>query len=473
MIAQQPRRTKFVVVAALTGLILAHVVLAITYARLTPYRTPGYLFIARSRPWSPVPDIGAPDERQHANYVIHILEGKGLPIYRVMIPDPSNPGQLTRNPNLGEVYEFHQPPLYYVLAAGYGRLTGMTAAEASDPSQGVGIRFLNAFVGGATVLGVFFLCSWGFLRINVGLLAAGITALLPMHLALDGMVSNDPLLFCICTWTLAICARAVRNGWTQTSVLAVGALIGLGLLTKSTALALIPVALAAFWLQRPKWSQALTSMGVALALVLPYWVRNQRLYGDPLGLTSFQELFAGAPKASDLSAFVGPVTYWLQWVGWWTARSFFGVFGYMDIFLNERGTSYDGPGAPNALYRALLVLCLAASAGFAIYLSKLRERSEKRVHLLNGIFLALITLLFVRYNISFFQGQARYFYPAIGPISAGLALGALYLAKSKTRIISLAMAAILLGLNVYALTKLPGEFAKRVDPVAAGYPPPT
>jgi hypothetical protein len=206
---------------------------------------------------------------------------------------------------------------------------------------------------------------------------------------------------------------------------------------------------------------------VTALLVTPWFLRNQRIYGDPLGLRSFQELFAGAPKAEDLIAGLGPLTYWMDWVGWWTARSFFGVFSYMDIFLNERGNSYTGPptnfgpAAPNTLYRILIGLAVIAIFGFLLYLRSPEAKATKRIHLLNGIFLALITVLFIRYNLSFFQGQARYFYPAIGPIAIGLSLGALYWAKSRSRLVIAAIAAGLFVLNAYALTRLPVEFQKR------------
>lgn len=461
--------------ALLVALLLLHIVLAVTYANLTPYRTPGYLFIARSRPWSRIPDIGAPDERQHANYVIHILSGKGLPVYQVNIPDPAHPGQLTRNPHLDEVYEYHQSPLYYLLDAAYGRLIGLDQAAAEDPARGVRLRYLNALFGAGTALGVYFLGIWGLRRRDVAFLGAAVAALLPMNLALSGAVSNDPLLFCICTWTLAFCALSIREGWTLKRALAVGALVGLGLLTKTTALALLPVVIVAVLLRRPSLRDALASAALAITLVLPWWMRNQRIYGDPLGLRSFQELFAGAPKASAMIDAFGPFTYWTNWVGWWTIRSFIGVFSYMDIFLNERGTSYSGPAddfgpaAPNLLYRFLTALIFVACCGFVGSLLRKQDVGSKRVHVLNGVFLALITLLFVRYNISFYQGQARYFYPAIGPIGLGLAIGALYWARNRTRLVSGCIVVGLVLLNVYALSRLPKEFARRVSPAQSNF----
>lgn len=459
---------KRAVTALLAALTALHILLAVFYANLTPYRTGGYLFVTQSRAWSAVPDIGAPDERQHANYVLEILGGRGLPVYRVNVPDPANPGHMTRNPHLDEVYEFHQAPLFYLLDAAFGKLAGVDAVSGQDSRIGVRLRYLNALFGALTVLGVYFLALWGLGKRDLAFLAAAIAALLPMNVALSGAVSNDPLLFALCTWCLAVSARALRDGWTVGRLMGVGVLVGLALLTKATALILFPVMLVAFLLRKPMPLLACASFGISFLLALPWWIRNMQLYGDPLGLKAFQELFAAAPKAADLIAFVGPFGYWINFVGWWTARSFFGVFGYMDIFLNERGYSYsDGP---NTLYRLLVVLAIVACIGFVQALRHESGGREAKVHWLNATLFGLVTLMFLRYNYSFFQGQARYFFPAVGPISVGLALGTLHLAKRSRRVVIGVVTVGLLILNAYALWKLPNEFERRVNPTQLNLP---
>ena len=93
------------------GLILfTFAVLASWYATTTPYRQPGHLMNQRGPDGRPaqIPDIGAPDDRQHANYIHHLLNTNSFPVLR---PD---------SPDLGETYQSHQPPLYYLLAATLG-----------------------------------------------------------------------------------------------------------------------------------------------------------------------------------------------------------------------------------------------------------------------------------------------------------------------------------------------------------------
>src|SRR5579862_7909840 len=142
--------------APIWALVIAvvHAGLAAVYAAETPYRTPGRLLINGG---ARVVDVGAPDERQHANYVQDLLDGKGFPVLR--------PGVL----DAGEHIEDHQPPLYYLAAAGIAKTIGVT--DVGDPAA-LRIRWLNAFIGGGTVLGVFYLGLWGLGRPDVALGAA-------------------------------------------------------------------------------------------------------------------------------------------------------------------------------------------------------------------------------------------------------------------------------------------------------------
>jgi 4-amino-4-deoxy-L-arabinose transferase-like glycosyltransferase len=447
----------------LTFLILIHVGLAGWYNAVTPYRTPGILLSQRD-PETGGParalDIGAPDERQHVNYVAHVYQGRGLPVFR---PTPEDPG-------LYETYQFHQPPLYYYLAAGWMRVLGARTTDLTHPADGARLRAFNHLVGAATVAGVFFLGFWGYRRADVALAGAVIAALLPMHVALSGAVSNDPLLFCLCTWVLAAVVRGLQQGWTQSLGLWVGLLTGLALVTKTTAIALLPTLLATVMLKegaaRPDRRVLLTTVGLTLLPAIPWWVRNIRLYGDPFTLGAFQEAFVGTAQARVFIEGFGALGYWVDWVGWWTARSFFGVFGYMDIFLNEAGTPRTGPGAPNTLYRILIVLALVLSAAWLDTLRRDRWASVRSSQFVNGLFLVVVLGLFLRFNGQYFQGQARYLFPAIGPIAVFMGVGLLHLAHKWRTPATSAVAAALLSLNLYALDRLPGEFDRRTE---AGY----
>ncbi len=418
-------------------LILLHVVFAAWYAAITPYRTSGVIFSGGGA----AKDIGAPDERQHANYVQNLIDGKGFPVLA--------PGSL----DLGETLESHQPPLYYLLAAGVAKVAGVTNV---DNQEGIRLRYLNVLIGGATVAGAFFLALWGLKNENLGYLAAAFVALMPMSAALSGAINNDPLLFCLCTWSLAVCALAITDGWTVKRAVTLGVLVGLAFITKTTAIALAPALLAGIILARkstPIGKPVYLAVGLALLIALPWWLRNQSLYGDPFAIKAFNSAFTGNPTPQTLPKLVGhdiPMSdYFINWVGWFTVRSFIGVFGYMDIFLG------------NTFYRLVFAaLILLAFAGIA-ELRKDQWKPYSAVHWMNGVFIAVVVLLFVRFNLQYFQGQARYVYPAIGPIAIGFALGLLYVAKGRWKEALALVVVVLGGINLWVLQYLPGQFEIR------------
>ncbi len=444
MIAVEPPSSK-VARVLLVVLIALHIGLGFWFGSSTPYRTAGRLFINHKKE---IPDIGAPDERQHANYIAHLVEGKGFPVF-----DPEAD-------DFGESYESHQPPVYYGLSAIYAKATGLSA-DAIRSSEGKSIRWINLLFGALGVGGAYALGVFGYGRRDVGLIVAAVFALLPMNISLSGTASNDPLLIALFVWAIAFAARGVREGWTVKIALTCGTLTGLAILTKSTGLALLPILAAAVLFRRPNLRQAAAACLPAILLPLPWLLRNQSLYGDPLALKLFQDAFVGSAKASlfidDMG--LGMSGYLIHYLGWWTARSFVGVFGYADIWLNETGSPYDSP--PNAVYRLILALFVVAFCGWAIHV-KNADKEERRLHYLGLVATAVVSLLFLRFTLQYFQAQARYLFPALGPIAAGIAFGALRLSKGNWKIAMAAVVVPLLAVALLAGSILPAEFAKRM-----------
>lgn len=399
-------------------LILVFVFLAGGYASVSPYRTPG-IVIFQGR--VAVPDIGAPDERQHVNMVRTIRDTKSLPVF-----DP-------KSPTLAEDYEYHQPPLFYVLAVPfYG-------------TDGFPIRGLNILIGAFTLAGLFFVGRHATGRDEVGLGTASL-GLLPMFVALHGAVSNDPLLICLVTWSLVWMFRAKLDE-LRTLVIC-GLFTGLALLTKSSGLVMIPVL---FWFgaQHTKLSpRAWVPLGVACLVGSPVWIRNSLLYGDPLGQRVFTEAFVGTAQAQMFIDELGLNGYLSRFVADWTSRSFVGVFGYMDIFLSRE------------LYRLVFAGLFIAALGWLLSYRNVETRTK-----VNGlawlIGLGLITLaLYARINLQYFQSQARYLFPAIAPLGLLFGGGAALLSR---RVGWVLFALTLAALNLYALSILPQEFERRTQ----------
>lgn len=414
---------------ALAALLLIFGVLAGWYASVTPYRTQG---IVRGQT---LPDIGAPDERQHANYIRDLRNERKFPVL-----DP-------KSPNLYERYQSHQPPLYYLLAAPFG-----------DPTQpgGERLRWLNVLIGLAGVVGLFKLGQWATDREEVGLLAASF-ALMPGHLMLHGAITNDPLLMALCTWTVALCVLALRVPMTLKLGATLGGFAGLAMLTKSSGLALVPVLLITVVLllrqksegdeearkaDRRRLVQAISVAVLAWGvLALPWLARNASLYGDPLGLRVFQEAFTGSAQAKMFIDELGAYAYWTDWVLWWTARSWIGVFGYMMIFM------------PDRLYLALLALFFVISCG-ALIRARNGEKLAPGAGLLATAFFVVVVALFVQFNRTYFQGQARYLYPAVSSMALLYGWAGTALAGKFARHAWIVSAIGLVLLNSYALTQV-------------------
>ncbi|MGE3127730.1 MAG: ArnT family glycosyltransferase [Fimbriimonadaceae bacterium] len=369
------------------------------FASVTPYRTPGVLFGQRDpqtlQPMK-VPDVGAPDERQHANYALGILQGKGIPILKV--------GDF-------EGYQSHQPPTYYYTLAAWTKLVG---ADLESPYDGLKARSLNILVGLATLLAIYLGARWAGASPTGGAVA-GSLMLVPMVVALHAAVSNDPLLYCLVSWTLALLVRLARDGWSPRGAVVLGIVAGAALVTKTTAIALLPC-LVVGWLVTDKSlrnprSLAL-AMGVAVLIVTPWWIRNTTLYGDPLAQQAFKAAFVGSPAASVFIEANGSLGYWTKMVAWWTLRSVVGAFGYLDLFMLET----KGSAQSSDFYVRILALLALPFLGWIR--KPIPEGGIGRpATWLSGTLLALVMAFFVLFNLTYFQGQGRYVFPAV----AGLA----------------------------------------------------
>lgn len=463
-------------------LAVIHLVLALVFASRTPFMTPGHVFMqGGGEEGIYTIDIGAPDELQHVVQIGMVDQSKSYPVL--------NP----KDPKLNMTYEALQPPLFYYVTAGWARMTGASTpgefalylksnsyenaermlneqsfftqinrTPADVKQDGMKLRALSAVTGSATVFGVFALALWGLGNRYAAYAAAGFAALLPMNIALSGAVSNDPLLICLCTWVLALLVREARHGLTVKGGILIGVLTGLAFLTKTTALGLIPVIGIALIFSRGTLPFKKFAPGLAVAILLGcfFWVRNQSLYGDPFAIKIFNEAFQGRnPTAEGFISRMGQGAYWssvFQIMGY----SFVGVFSYMDIYME--------PWVYSASKWLFILLGLGGLA--VIFVPSLKEQPEegepsfRTTHIINGVFLVVMLVLFIQFNRGFFQAQARYIMPAIGPIGClfGLGIGAVC-RKGKTFLpLALWFVVLLIFFAQAAVTLTPG-FKLRVD----------
>ncbi|HEY8744388.1 MAG TPA: hypothetical protein VIU62_14935, partial [Chloroflexota bacterium] len=321
------------------------------------------------------PPLESHDETGHSAYVAYIAQYLTLPA----------PGG-TLTPYFDEG---HQPPLYYLVPGLIGHLIGavgqylppmnafflsgdgsrgvnaavhVPAAEAAPWHGGLLLlhlaRFWSVLLGGLAVLLTFLtgrLALPG--RPWVALAGAAISAFVPTSLGVTDAVTNDALV--PVTFGLALLAAlAMLRSPGVGPAMRVGLAIGLSLLTKNSALALLPFALLILlmlcWKQRRvgdflRWGSALFG---SAAIVAGWWyLRNRLLFGhwitdrtEGSSLINNPAFQGTAVLHSASGSFVGRlVTY--------TFRSFWVLIGWGTL------------GAPDRVYSVLLGLTLLSLAG--------------------------------------------------------------------------------------------------------------
>ncbi len=184
--------------------------------------------------------------------------------------------------------------------------------------------------------------------------AAAWVAFLPQFLFVQGVANNDGLANPLAALALWLSARLAVRGADRRTCVALGAVLGLGLLTKLTVVAAAATAglavLVTAWRARSRrvlWESALC-IGVPIAVVAGWWfARNAIVNGDVLGwgrwAQAADESLRRTPLAADL-----PRYFDLQ------LTSFWGRFGWVSVPL------------PPAVYRVLAGVSAAAAAGLVV-----------------------------------------------------------------------------------------------------------
>lgn len=221
--------------------------------------------------------------------------------------------------------EAGQPPLYYILAAptiasldtsdfpdfvrfndAHPAVAAHTQSEAFNvfihtphetfPYQGAVlavhiVRLLSVLWGAGTVVGTYLVAREIVpSRPGLALAAASITAFNPHFIYISSVVNNDACAACLCTFTLWLAVRIGREArLSPKNLVFMGLVLGLALLSKVSALALLLLVPLALWLV---WwrgrdvgallARSLVVFGLAVLVAAWWYVRNWLLYGDSL-----------------------------------------------------------------------------------------------------------------------------------------------------------------------------------------------
>ncbi len=436
-------------------------------AIVAAYTTIGVLYAALTPTWQ------VPDEPAHYNYVRALAEGRGFPVLEHGDYDQAYLERLKSERFPPELpielveYEDHQPPLYYLLATPVYLLFGGAVLP---------LRLISVTLGALLLLVVFGTVRAIFpTQPGLALITIALIAFIPQHVAMTAGVNNDALAELVVGGTLWALVVYVGGDRERDRPWQIGLLLAVALLTKTTAYAVVVVAMVAvlvrWWRERRAWGWAVGQLAwmlvPALIVSAPWFIRNGLTYGwsDPLGLVRHNEIVEGQLRTSEYLALHGWAAYWER--AWrFTFQSFWGQFGWMGVVL------------PARIYKGLTLLSTLLVAGFIAWLFQHRRPSQStnlpiyqstNSPILPLFLLALSAILtffsFVWHNLTFVQHQGRYLFPALIPIGVAVALGLdALVGVLPPRLRSWAIAALFAGLaalDVYCLFRFIIPFLTR------------
>jgi 4-amino-4-deoxy-L-arabinose transferase-like glycosyltransferase len=430
-----------------------------------------FAFIGLSTLYNLAVPIGeAPDEPSHIQYIEIILRSGQLPT----IPVGSDRYS----------YEAEQPPLYYLLEAGWIRLFWPSNKLAPDLQGNPDFSFdketpYNAYLQTysatytlpvhllrlfSTLLGVLtLLFIWLAAREiwpetdtalvpavrhggpSASVLAVGFAALLPGFTFTSGTVTNDTLAAATGAAVLFFILRVLRRGLGVKLAALTGVVLGLGVLSKWSLIVFAPIALLACILAPTQSrSQRLISI-VVLAVasaVIGSWpfLANLLEYGDPFATSA--RLLAKNEIASPLAHIP---FFWID-PGYLRGMldSLWGVFGLRNLEL---------PSLFYLPYYLFLLLGLLT----AIFLLRRGEQFERRAMAICLLAVLLIYAGVAWQNTQFWAIQGRLLLPGLGALALIVGRGldilfSLFPSSTRRTFVATSIAVVaLFALNVCAL----------------------
>lgn len=380
---------------AFFALICLYLCMAITHLMLVPTGLTSYQ--------------NAPDEAAHVAYVRSVAAGHL----------PSQKAPLASGQKEAPSYEWHQPPLYYLLAAAF-----LPLGERA-------MRLVSVLCGLIAIWLIYRTLRLVFPeRPLLAVLAAGIAAFTPTHIALTSVVNNDPLLEVCFSGSLLALLASFHGGFTTRRAIWLGIGIGCAILTKATGLLLLPISLFSMFLfwragesPRTLMRGAAITSGTVLALTGWWFVRNQFLYGEPLPIHGFADAFAGTLQADKVAERLGGWGAYLFLMGIGIFESFWAVYcNGMPRDVEKGIPSF----LPDPVYQIVGFVCLAAAVGMTrLHLRRRAEFTETQLFAIWILFATagLVGLSFLAFLLKYAQMQGRYLYPAMLPLCLILALG--------------------------------------------------
>lgn len=434
-----------------------YLILSAAYAILTPpWESPDefahYVYISElAARWSPpVPStvrLTAPFYSDSAymasnSHWFHPMVGylPSAPVYAILrvVAPTSLPQKMPQlNPAFGSD-PFKHPRLFVNTSSG--------VVESWQTNWGLLImRILSSWWGIAVIYAAYQVGRWIDPASEwLGLAAAGWVAFLPQFTFIHATLRNDTLTDAIAALVLLLSA-AIQVFGSKRNLLAgsIGILLGLGLLTKATFLAIVPVGFLAVVLAAPRSPRA--------------WLKPWLWIGLPM-VTLNAVYYLVYPEArmalayttnSFLATQPGALT--------WALLPTFVIQLFADLFYARFGWANVGP---RSLFARAGALLWAVGVGWTIA-QAIRSRTDPvrspalKILILLGVGALLAILGVVRLNLADFQPQGRYLFPAIiaWPLLGGWGLWQV-LPPQRKWLVAIAAPAAMLLFNLYSLSVL-------------------
>ncbi|MDQ3524554.1 MAG: glycosyltransferase family 39 protein [Chloroflexota bacterium] len=339
----------------------------------------------------------------------------------------------------GWIYTANHPPLYYLLVAPVYWMT----ADASPEAQLYALRLAAIPLGMLTVLFAFLTARRLFPRDRfLAVTVPTLVAFQPQIAYEAAMLNNDILAIATTSACIYLIVVGLQNRFTVGLCAWLGLVLGLAMISKSTALVVMPVIAVAMiarlgWKNVREWlPKGAFVLGITAVIAAPWYAHMLATYGNFTAFDRIQTLqwwnYSGGNRPGILEQLTNPNFAWMRW------RETWGEFGWRLIPLGE------------SLLEALFLLSVVALAGFLVWgvlttVVRLRAKSSSqsrtrqlaantdpiltlsRWQVIGVASMALTCIIsyyaVLQFGTSFALTQARYYFPAVNAAAIVVALG--------------------------------------------------
>jgi 4-amino-4-deoxy-L-arabinose transferase-like glycosyltransferase len=364
----------------------------------------------------------------------------------------------------GYLYVANHPPLYYLLMAPlYAVSMSLAPVDQHYLLRVAAIPFGLLTVYAAYRMARALFPGDAFLTVTV----PAFVALQPQVSYEAAMVNNDIAAIALMSLLLWGIVVGIRDRFPLRLSLALGTLLGLGLLAKGTTITVVPVLAVALvislgWREwRGLVGRALAIAMPAIVLAAPWYIFLYRTYGDFSGLRRVSELqYWNSPMGSFFELLLDPSFAGDRFKESW------GEFGWRLIHLNMN-LLWAIAIPLLAGFLGLVIFAIREWRGTAIWWGDVADRLSVWQWQALGILLFAFVVSYlavVQFGTSFALSQARYFFPVVNAAALLLMTGLRTIVPARARPAGQGIVVTgLIALNLVIMTSYVLPFTMTVD----------